>query len=265
MNTALKLKSELEDIADYISEGLLSQYFKIGGKSDLISAVEQITNYAETHGLKPWLHFEGHGAQDESGLVLADGEYVSWDEFREIIVPLNVATDLNLILVFATCFGGSFARSMRTTERAPVLALIGPTSELSAGDVQTDFCAFYRTFFETGSLGEANDALNRRVGSGLYYRVTAESFFYEVWISYKQKMCDEYALRTRAKSIRNRMKSETNERVPGVSSIVRTLRREEPRQFCLFRDTYFMYDINNSNRSRFPVTYEEAERRVVSR
>ncbi len=29
--------------------------------------------------------------------------------------------------------------------------------------------------------------------------------------------------------------------------------------FEKYRDTYFMYDINASNRTRFPVTYDEAE------
>ena len=44
-----------------------------------------------------------------------------------------------------------------------------------------------------------------------------------------------------------------------VDTFRRLIRGKERHLFEKYRDTYFMFDIHESNRDRFSVTYEEAE------
>lgn len=259
LNTARRLRDDLNDIASYIVDGLEVRYFRVATLEDLKSGISALLREATDNGLKPWIHLEGHGLNDYSGFATADRSHCSWNFLKELITPLNLATDFNLILILATCFGGTFVRAIRTIDRAPVLGLIGPTKEITIGEVEVDFPAFYRTFFQTGSLKESIDALTSRAPSNLYYRTTAERFFYDVWASYKRNACSDEQIAQRARGLYRRAKSYNLKRTPSVGQLKRRIRSEEKGLFEKYRDTYFMYDINPSNRTRFPVTYREAE------
>jgi hypothetical protein len=50
---------------------------------------------------------------------------------------------------------------------------------------------------------------------------------------------------------------------PSIGYLKRQIKSKEQSLFEKYRNTYFMYDLNASNRSRFPVTYKEAEARVA--
>lgn len=263
LNTARRLTEDLKDIACYVADGLQVRYIRIDTIDALNVGISEVLDEIKNNGLKPWLHLEGHGLLDQSGFELAGGEHCSWDQLKELITPLNIALGLNLILILATCFGGSFARSIRTSDRAPVLGLIGPTREVKIGEIERVFPAFYRTFFESLSLKKAIEVLSSGVPKDLYYRTTATQFFYDVWKSYKKVQCTEQELNNRARRMYREAKSKKLQRTPSIGNLKRLLRSQESALFEKYRDTYFMYDIDNSNRTRFPVTYKEAESYAV--
>lgn len=227
--------------------------------TDLEAGISSLLVEVRTNALQPWLHLEGHGLVDESGFQLANGSHCSWNQLKEIIAPLNVATGLNLILILATCFGGSFASAIQTIDRAPVLGLIGPTRDVTAGLLESGFPAFYRTFFESSSLKKAIEALNVTAPKNLYYRTSAERFFYDVWASYKRTLCTKQEIENRARRMYREVKSQGLPRTPSVGQLKRLIGSKEKSIFEKYRDIYFMYDIYESNRTRFPVTYDEVE------
>jgi hypothetical protein len=92
------------------------RYVRVSTLADLETGISSLVEEAQNSALKPWLHLEGHGSADESGFQFASGTHCSWNQLKELITPLNVATGLNLLLILATCFGGSFARAIRTTD-----------------------------------------------------------------------------------------------------------------------------------------------------
>jgi len=259
-NTARRLLVQLRDLADYQVEGLVIKYFKINAFEDIQSSLSSLRSEAELNGLKPWVHIEGHGLVNETGMVTANGSPVLWSQLKSELIPLNVATNLNVVLILATCFGGSFVRAINTTDRAPVLGLIGPMRELTAGELEIDFKGFYKNLFLSGALSEAVSALTTRAGDNLYYRETADGFFFTAWAGYKQKHATPSAVRERAKKIYRRVKNETGRHVAGVGSIKRSLKSKEKSLFEKFRNRYFMYDVDSNNITRFPITYNDAEK-----
>lgn len=202
---------------------------------------------------------EGHGSDDESGFLVANGAHCSWSRLKEFVTPLNIASGFNIILVLAACFGGSFARAIRTVDRAPVLGLIGPKKEVQAGQLELSFVSFYRTYFESLSLRKAIEELNATAPDGLYYRTSAQQFFYEVWARYRKVQCTKKAIKTRVGEMYRKLKAQKLPVTPSMSQLKRLIRDGAEESFEKYRDIYFMYDLDEANREKFPVTFKEAE------
>jgi len=261
LNTARRLNDDLKDIACYVAEGLQIRYVRIKTYDDLKLGLAKTSDEINNNGLKPWLHLDGHGLEDESGFRFAGGASCSWVQLKEIVTPINIALGLNLVLILATCYGGSFARAIDIIDRAPVLGLIGPTREVKVGEVERAFPAFYKTFFESLSLSKALKALDTGVPANLYFRTTAEQFFYEAWAGYKKNYCTKEQIEKRARGMYLKAKKQKLPRLPSVGQLKRDLssKDNESKLFGKYRDLYFMYDIDGTNKKRFPVTYKEAE------
>jgi len=260
LNTARRLKHDLLDLSYTLDKRLEIRYFRLEMFNDITKAISSILKEVKDGGLIPWLHLEGHGSVDESGFQLASGDNCSWENLKKAITPLNIATDLNTLLILATCYGGTFTNAISTTDRAPVSGLIGPIREVKSGEVEKGFIALYKTFFVKFSLKEALIALQNTAPECLYYRTTAERFFYEVWCSYKKTQCTKSELHNRAKRMRKEAKNlQAMEQLPSIGFLKRLLAKKEPELFDKYRDRYFMYDISNTTKERYPVTYKDAE------
>ncbi len=128
LNTARRLREDLEVVAASLQVRLIIQYFRIETVAHLTDCIDSLLTSLGESGIMPMIHFEGHGYSDENRIASASGEPCTWEQLKELITPLNAAMGLNLLLVLAACYGGSFVRAIRTTDRAPVWGLIGPTS-----------------------------------------------------------------------------------------------------------------------------------------
>ncbi len=239
------------------------RYYRIDCAKDLEDAVNDLHTDVIDNKVLPWLHLEGHGFEEENGFRLASGAGVSWGDFKALITSLiNITLGLNLVLILAACFGGSFALSIRTTDPAPVLGLIGPRKEVKVREIETGFKDFYQTFFDTSSLKLAIRSLNATAPEGHYYRTTAEQFFYEVWGRYKALQCTEAELHNRARKMYREAKKQNLIKTPSIGYLKRSIKRREPDLFNEYRDIYFMYEQHDDNRARLPVTYDEAEAKI---
>lgn len=258
-NTARRLKEELDDMAFYTIQGLRVLYFRVETMRDLEGCLSDALLKLHNSNLQPLLHLEGHGLTDESGFVLAHGEHCSWAKLKEIITPLNIAMQLNLLLVLATCYGGSFASSISTVDPSPVWGLIGPIRELTAGQIEGSFRAFYQTFFQTLSGESAIQALNLNAPKSIYYMTTAERFFLDVWKGYKKKYCTDAMLQARATKMHQVAIAKNWQQIPSIEQMKASLCNNESSAFEKYRNIYFMYDKYPLNRTRFPIAYEDAE------
>lgn len=256
LNTARALRDDLEAIASFSGNGLRVRYFRVETLACLRKALETIRGLRRTDDIEPLLHIEAHGLVDEGGFALPNAQ-CGWIDLKELITPLNTDMGLKLLLVMAACHGGSFAKAIATTDRAPVAGLIGPKERIGTGDLQRDFIAFYKTLFGTLSFDKAIKQLNPAGQKRRYFYTSAEDFFYAVWRGYKRAGCTVEALDKRARDIYRTVKANGMHR--SVGSIKRQIKSQELSSFDRYRDTYFMYDLYPENERRFVVTYEKAE------
>ena len=262
--TARRLKEDIEDASIAAGRPLTVRREKIETVADLRQTLGNLKDELLRNPIYPWIHLDGHGVKEETGFVTANHEYCTWAELNELLTPINVTLGLNIFLILSMCQGGSFATSIRTTDRAPVLALIGPVREISSNDVVADYSPFYTTFIRTNSIKKALNSLDARHSSPLYYRTNAETFFYEVWRSYKHNQCNPASLSARAENIRSKLNADSTPILPDVTTLEAQLLAIEPVQFERFRDHYFMFDLYPENRERFEVTYEAASAYTAS-
>ncbi len=258
MQTARRLREDIEDASIVVGRPLTVRREKIETITDLRKTLGDLKDELLRNPIYPWIHLDGHGVKDETGFITANREYCKWAELNDLLTPINVILGLNIFLILSMCQGGSFATSIRSTDRAPVLGLIGPVREISSNDVIADYVPFYTTFIRTNSIKEALNSLDARHSSPLYYRTDAETFFYEVWRSYKLNHCNPAALSVRAENIRAKINAEGDPILYDVAMLEAQIKAREPAQFERFRDRYFMFDLYPENRKRFDVTYEAA-------
>jgi hypothetical protein len=258
-NTARRLRDDLEAISATLGLGVTIRYFKVKTLPDLEIAMQKLLDETRDGNRLPMLHFEGHGLNDESGVLLGEGDPCDWSVLKELITPLNVSMRLGLMVVFASCYGGSFARAIRTTDRAPLWGLVGPREQVTAGDIESNFAAFYREFFLKSSGAAAIAALNISTMPPRYFVTHAEIFFYRVWAGYKREYCSAEALQERAERLRNEAIQKNAPRIPTTEELKLQITVREPGFFEKYAETYFMFDLYTENRDRFPVTYAEAE------
>ena len=120
LNTARILRDEIEPILAFLDlePRRVVKYFRIESLDSLTDALVSLRGEHGSNGLRPVLHIEGHGF-GEQGIASPNG-CCTWEQLKKLITPLNMATQLNLLVVLATCYGGSFASAITTTDRAPV-------------------------------------------------------------------------------------------------------------------------------------------------
>lgn len=256
LNTARSLRDDLEAIASFSGNGLRVCYFRLETRACLQRAFNEICRLRKCSDLEPLLHVEAHGLINQDGFALPQGQ-CSWTELKEVLTPLNADMGLNLMFVMAACFGGAFARAIRTTDRAPVYGLIGPTEQIQAGILQGDFVTFYKILFDTLSVDRAIEALNPPGQKVRYFCTSAERFFYGVWRAYKRSECSEKKLSERADRICRELKS--NGIYRRTEEVVGEIKDKEREFFSRYRKTYFMLDLYPDNERRFAITYEKAE------
>lgn len=209
-------------------------------------------------GLIPFIHLECHGSQD--GLQLSSGEIVTWNEFRDLFTPLNVASRLNLFVSLASCHGDRLASAILLTEPAPVWALLGPRSVHETGAL----CDFFRTFFtrllETTDLRAALNA----AGGGLptegqeLVLWPADYFFAFAFHRYVADYCSPTELGRRAECLAARLQQQRGwpvETRPALTEALRHRLRNLQPLFTGYLRTYLMLDRLPENHDRFTLNW----------
>ena len=115
-----------------------------------------MTELAEQH--RPYLHFEIHGNRD--GLVINNGELISWVEIYEFLMPINQVLNNQLFISLATCYGAFLFNTINPFKRSPFYGFIGNAEQIPSGEIEYAFSEYFSVLLEKLDLDDALLALN---------------------------------------------------------------------------------------------------------
>ncbi len=180
--TARRLNDNLSSLT--LSEGSrYCHYVKVTTPAESESLLQEILNSCE-HGLRPIIHIEAHGSQEE-GLQIADShQFLSWETLATWCLRINTATGNNLGVVLASCFGFYAITHITIRNPCPFYFLIGSDRTVSAGYIDDKMCRFYRRLFDERNI----DVAMREVDEG-FRQFQAEKFFCIAFGKYMRRAC----------------------------------------------------------------------------
>jgi hypothetical protein len=252
LNTAKLLFEDLQAYASVHSPSPDIRYLRVESGDELIECILRCRRDADEQDIIPLLHIECHGNED--GLELADGSFVDWEELKTPITQLNIATRLNLMIVVAACTGAALLKITSPSDRAPFWALIGPTKEVTAAELEKAYRALYLTLLSSKSSSKAIEAMDAATDHGSFLRTTSQGLFEKVWAGYKKEHCSSEAIEARIKRIQEQIRQQGRP-LPTVGALKSQLIGREPKVFEHYRATFFMYDLVPEHSNRFPVEY----------
>lgn len=136
-----------------------AQLFSVNNLTEFRSTINEIKIQCENFNLKPIIHFEMHGLENRSGLVLSDKSRLLWSDLYRYWRLINEASHFNLVITMATCFGNWGMTTIFPTHPAPFKYIIGTFNEVYEDDLYASYNSFYSSLLYGGNLNEALDAL----------------------------------------------------------------------------------------------------------
>lgn len=236
-----------------------TEFFELDNKEELISVLNQIALECDSSQIKPLIHLEIHGLEDKSGLALFEGS-ISWRELAYYFRRINKASNWNLNLTMAVCYGNYFLESLTPLEPSPVAGFIGSFEEIHPYDILLRFDEFYTTLRDTLSLDRAIEAMMNQNGQFVngYAYIDARRIFSDVYNKYLSNEFSQEALLRRyliAKGIDgNSIPLELADEFRGF---VRLSLNERSRYFERNKRVFFMIDDFPDNEVRFPIALNE--------
>lgn len=154
---------------------------------DVVCALEEALARLKESGRVPVIHLEAHGCEapnagDDSGLAGPDGnggeEYLPWKQIAPLLGQINLASQFQLLLVGAACYGLTALDCFNIAQSAPFSALVGFASKVEPRTLFESMVELYRQLLkgDHGSIPDAVKAANRELNSGEFLVTT--SFFH---------------------------------------------------------------------------------------
>ena len=160
-NDVLKYKS-------YSRKDSFSYFYNVHSIDEFCSAAQEI---------------ETHGSND--GIGLNNREVLKWEDFYDIIRPLNIKTGHLLFVVMAMCKSIAMISAINPEERAPYRAFICTTRNVTSDEICRGFLAFYDKYFNLLDISQALAGLQNEVkddnGYSPFQALSAESVFDETF------------------------------------------------------------------------------------
>lgn len=175
----------LEDLSSQeLANGFKVFEFEISTRAEFVDLMRRLSEDAVS-GLRPILHIDAHGSEQD-GLVLApSGERVTWPELIDGLRGLNKATENNLVCVLALCFGLHGYKEVSLSKAVPAYLFSAPEKEVSVGFLESETAEFYRLANETGNV---TSAFTQTLGSQMI-SFHCQGLFFQALLRYVRAHC----------------------------------------------------------------------------
>lgn len=140
-------------------------------------------------GMRPIIHLSCHANSD--GILLSDGDFVTWAELRGFLLPLNQIMNGELVLCMSCCEGYSGIRMAMSLEDDcyPYFCLIGTPEKPTWSDTCVAFTTLYHRISKGAHVNEAVEAMRMASGHNSFFVEWAENSK-EAFIEYHKNNFD---------------------------------------------------------------------------
>lgn len=156
-------------------------FYNVDTKDKLIELLRHYGNIANYYENGLVLHLEMHGDKELKGLVLSNGQLISWLELVDLFRVINIGTCNNLYITMATCNGREIYTAADPHQKSPYAAYISASMTVDNSQIAEAFFRLFDNLLDSGNLITAY--LNmERIGSNFYYKdskTTFEEGFYD--------------------------------------------------------------------------------------
>jgi hypothetical protein len=223
-------------------------------KSQLVKVLETIRDEALHQGLYPLIHFDCHG--DLSCLQTTNGDQLTWEELRLLLIEINHACRCNLLIVVAACNGVHLIKCSTQLDRAPFYAVIGPNTKVEAGEIERDFQAFYSVLFQNLDGDDALRVLNNgKEGSQrTFHFVSSAGIFAAAYRTYYNDHCIGKGLASRREELLTTLLASPEVKKRGfrwIRKMIKEALSREDEHFVELRNRFFFLDKFPENKDRF--------------
>jgi hypothetical protein len=265
IRTGWDLFNELEPLGIVSKPQVPVDFHRVETRVPFLDLVKRFGEEYRQSGRSPVLQIETHGSQRGIG----GGEGIDWPELMEAFIPLNRLTGVNLVVVLAACEGFHGVQMLQPDRRAAAFrGLLAPHIEVSTGDMQKAFLAFYRTLFARLDADAAFKAMNDAVDTSqdTFWLISAEDAFKTVNRSHFEEHCTPEALARRRDRLMSRLARRCRAQTgldPSQQLAEEWLAQatahllDQRGLFERLRREYFFINTFPENDARFDVTFEQ--------
>jgi len=172
--------------------------------SEFLHVLGIMAGFVQRTGHCPLIHIECHGL--ESGLILANGDHLPYEELASALRKLNHLTRNNLFVVVSACFGAYLMDTIQLGSSTPVWGLSGPLKPIAADRLKLGYYAFYSSLLKTLDTNAACEEMNAALlpyGERIQF-VSSALLFMLGFRYYLADHCNENAVRERVADILSR-------------------------------------------------------------
>ncbi|MEO8934861.1 MAG: hypothetical protein ABI295_11200 [Xanthomarina sp.] len=260
--TGKELYNDLLRWKEYQIKDFKSELIQVASKKEFFEKMKLIKVECINKGQFPIIHFEIHGSQDKTGLVLNSGELIKWSELYEDLVQMNSIIGNNLFITLAVRHGVYLMKLIKIDKPSPFWGFIGSFNTIEELDLMISYNGFYDEFLKNFDLDAAIKRLQesnydipssyRIITSELVFKDVIHRCFQKKYTQKKMFKRFETVLKSRNITIQNR-----NEKHNNAQKFRIEFHKLKRQYFENSKKTFFMFHYFPSNSERFKIGYNE--------
>lgn len=260
--TGQELYNDLLRWKEYQVKYFKSELIQVENRKEFFEKIEVIKDECTTKGQYPIIHFEIHGSEDKTGLVLNSGELIKWTELYQDLIEINSIIGNNLFMTLAVCHGAYIMELIKINKPSPFWGFIGSFETIEESDIMIRYNEFYHEFLKNFDLDVATKRLHESnpdipssysfINSELTFKSITRQYFEKKFIETEIKLRFEDGLKQNNIEIKDR-----NEKHKFKIKFKIELLRTKKDYFETHKKTFFMFDNFPKNKERFKIKFEE--------
>jgi len=150
-------------------------YFESRTKEEILHILDDILNDVNALQNGLIIHFEMHGSSHLDGLITAENELITWLELVTKFRPINTATQNELYITMATCYGRYLYQAVDPELKSPYSGYISSSQSVTVQEVMDSFSDVFERLAEDGNLIRSYVASDAE-GARFFYKDSKTTF-----------------------------------------------------------------------------------------